>query len=115
MLVNIEKLDKTIKECSKKGKKKVDIVEVLLELGLSARDIYYESEAIFIMENLSIFMDEDKADIVYDMLEESNGLETSIVDEIVDFTTNYESPVEHEVFLDDARNIIDHYIRIYRK
>lgn len=115
MLIDANKLNQKVKEGLNNKTQKVNIVEILSDLGLSMRDMYYESEAIFIIDNISMYVSEEKTEEISKMLEEDNSLKEEIVDEIVEFTSDYESPVEHETFINDSINIIEKYIKIYNR
>lgn len=100
-----------IENSKKPNERKINLLSVLGRLSISPRDLYYESEATFILENLGLYIKDEEEISIIKVLNESDKLESSIIDEIVDLTSNYESPVPNEVFIDDALKIIRHYTK----
>ena len=113
MLVDVKKLEKSIETCREVASRKVDLTCILEDLGISARDLYYDSEAKFILENIKTYIDGVDGERICNILDNNNKLKIDLIYEIVNFTSNYESPVEHETFISHALNIIRIYTKNY--
>lgn len=106
-------LEMAIENSKKPNKKKINLLSVLQRLNISPRDLYYESEARFILDNLNLYVDTEEEISIIEVLNNEESLESIIIEEIVDLTTNYESPVKNEDFIEDALSIIRHYINTF--
>lgn len=91
----------------------VDLIPVLEGLNVSGRDVYYESEADFLLENIDLLFDSaDKANKAEILLKTTPKAREMILNDIRTITHNqYEGSVDYSEFKDDLRAVVSTHLK----